>query len=55
MWTELFIENRAELLKRIEQFEKSLDELKRLISAGAAGKLEERLAIVRDRRVRMKG
>jgi prephenate dehydrogenase len=55
MWTELFIENKTELLGRIEQFEKSLDELKRLISAEAAGELEARLAAVRDRRMKMKG
>jgi prephenate dehydrogenase len=55
MWTELFIENKAELLKRIEQFEKSLDELKELISAEASVELEQRLAVVRNRRVKMAG
>jgi prephenate dehydrogenase len=55
MWTELFIENKTELMKRIEQFEKSLDEIKKLISAEAAADLETRLAYVRDRRTKMKG
>jgi prephenate dehydrogenase len=55
MWTELFIENRAELLRRIEQFEGSLDALKALISAGDEKALEEKLARVRDRRTLMAG
>jgi prephenate dehydrogenase len=53
MWTEIFIENRACLLERIEQFEKSLDELKTLIGGAQAEKLEKRLAVVRDRRAAM--
>jgi prephenate dehydrogenase len=55
MWTELFIENRAELLRRIEQFEGSLDALKELITAGEGDTLEQRLALVRDRRALMSG
>ncbi|MDR0670262.1 MAG: prephenate dehydrogenase [Treponema sp.] len=53
MWTELFIENRAELLKRIERFEGSLDALKALIAGTNNRALEEKLALVRDRRTRM--
>jgi prephenate dehydrogenase len=53
MWTELFIENRAELLRRIEQFEESLDALKTLISPEKEKALEARLARVRDRRTLM--
>jgi prephenate dehydrogenase len=55
MWTELFIENRAALLERIDQFEQSLDELKTLISGGKAAALEKRLAAVRVRRAAMSG
>jgi prephenate dehydrogenase len=54
MWTELFRENRVELLRYIEQFEGSLDTLKRLIAEGPAEDLEERLAVIRDRRMAMK-
>jgi prephenate dehydrogenase len=54
MWTEIFLENRAELLRRIGQFESSLDALKGLIAEGARGELEDRLARVRDRRAAMK-
>ncbi|MDR1058091.1 MAG: prephenate dehydrogenase [Treponema sp.] len=50
MWTELFIENREALLKRIGQFEWSLGALKDLIAAGKGGELEERLRAVRERR-----
>jgi prephenate dehydrogenase len=50
MWTELFLENRTELLKRIEQFEGSLDALKGFIAGGEKAALENRLAAVRDRR-----
>jgi prephenate dehydrogenase len=53
MWTELFIENRGALLDRIEQFEKSLDALKSLISGAQAAELEKRLELVRDRRTVM--
>jgi prephenate dehydrogenase len=53
MWTEIFIENRGALLERIEQFEKSLDELKALIGGAQAEKLEKMLALVRDRRTAM--
>jgi prephenate dehydrogenase len=55
MWTELFIENRAGLLRRIEQFEGSLDALKSLIAGTDAGALEEKLARIRDRRTLMAG
>jgi prephenate dehydrogenase len=55
LWTELFIENREALLERIRQFEESLDALKALISGGAAAELEQRLALVRERRAAMNG
>jgi prephenate dehydrogenase len=53
MWTEIFLENKTELLRRIEQFEGSLDALKGLISGGEGEVLERRLAAVRDRRAAM--
>jgi prephenate dehydrogenase len=53
MWTELFLENRRELLPRIEQFEGSLDKLKGLISGGREDKLREILGAVRERRGKM--
>ncbi len=53
MWTEIFIENREALLARIEQFEKSLDDLKTLIGGAQAEELEQRLKAVRDRRAAM--
>jgi len=53
MWTELFLENKGALLDRIEQFEKSLDDLKALIKSDNADTLEKRLAAVRDRRMAM--
>jgi prephenate dehydrogenase len=55
MWTELFIENRAPLLERIEQFEGSLDLLKALIREEKEQELAERLRLVRERRSRMSG
>ena len=53
MWTEIFIENRQALLERIEQFEKSLDAIKELITGAKADELEKMLAQVRDRRTAM--
>jgi prephenate dehydrogenase len=50
MWTELFIENRAELLRRIDLFEGSLDALKVLIAEKQEKALEARLSQVRERR-----
>jgi prephenate dehydrogenase len=55
LWTELFIGNKQELLKRIEQFEGSLEALKALIAAEAPGQLESRLGAIRDRRAKMRG
>jgi prephenate dehydrogenase len=55
MWSELFLENRTELLSRIAEFEGSLDALKTLIARKDRPALEERLAAVRDRRTRMAG
>ncbi|MDR3341480.1 MAG: prephenate dehydrogenase [Treponema sp.] len=53
MWAELFLENREELVQRIEQFEGSLDALKGLITGGRGEELEERLRLVRERRAAM--
>ncbi|GHV68643.1 prephenate dehydrogenase [Spirochaetia bacterium] len=53
LWTELFIENRRELLARITQFEESLDALKTLIAEEAGTELESRLDAVRERRIKM--
>lgn len=55
MWTELFLENREELLRRIEQFEGSLDKLKAMIAGGREEDLMETLSLVRERRIKMKG
>lgn len=55
MWTELFIENRKELLGRMEQFEKSLDKLKNYITNGDEAALQENLWQVRKRRAAMNG
>jgi prephenate dehydrogenase len=53
MWTELFLENKTELLSRIAQFEGSLDALKALIAGGDGAALEARLEAVRERRAAM--
>ena len=53
MWTELFMENRSALLSRVDQFEKSLDELKLLIKSDRVDELEKRLNVVRERRIEM--
>jgi prephenate dehydrogenase len=53
MWTELFIENRTELLDKIKKFEESLDALKSLISGTREKELEEMLTRVRKRRTAM--
>jgi prephenate dehydrogenase len=55
MWTELFIENRDLLLGRIAQFERSLEDLRALIAAGAELELRERLSAIRERRAAMGG
>jgi prephenate dehydrogenase len=53
MWTELFLENAASLLARIEQFEQSLDKLKGLIAANKRAETEAALRTVRERRSAM--
>jgi prephenate dehydrogenase len=53
MWTELFIENRRDLLGWINVFEESLGTIKKLIAGAEEKPLEEKLALVRDRRTQM--
>jgi len=53
MWAEIFLENRDELVKRIEQFEESMDKLKRYIREGNDRALREDLSLVRERRIAM--
>ncbi|MDR2758860.1 MAG: prephenate dehydrogenase [Spirochaetaceae bacterium] len=53
MWTEIFLENRVELLRRIEQFEGSLDKIKGFIAGKQKEELQETLRIVRNRRAAM--
>jgi prephenate dehydrogenase len=54
MWTELFLENRKELLDRIGRFRGSLDKLEEFIAAGRQAELLETLETVRERRAAMK-
>ena len=51
MWTELFVSNRQELLKRIDQFENSLAVLKGFVQEGNKKELMQYLAEVRNRRI----
>jgi len=53
MWTELFLENREELLKSIGQFEKSLEKIKNFIKEGDGEALSETLRDVREQRMAM--
>ncbi|MDR2029443.1 MAG: prephenate dehydrogenase [Treponema sp.] len=53
LWTEIFLENRTALLRRITQFEESLDKIKELIAGKQKAQLEETLSIVRNRRAAM--
>jgi prephenate dehydrogenase len=53
MWTELFLENRRELLGRIAQFKGSLDKLTTSIAAGRQEELRRTLEAVRERRAAM--
>jgi prephenate dehydrogenase len=55
MWTALFLENKTELLRRIDQFAGSLNELRALIAEGRGEALERRLEAVRERRSAMQG
>ena len=53
MWTELFLENRQELLGRIRQFRRSLDKIEDLIQRESREELEKTLQAVRERRSAM--
>jgi prephenate dehydrogenase len=55
MWTEIFLENRVELLARISRFEGSLSKLKGLIANEQREELETNLYAVRKRRAAMSG
>jgi prephenate dehydrogenase len=52
-WTELFLENKRELLRRIAQFENSLDKLKTLVTEERKDDLQAYLQTARDRRANM--
>jgi prephenate dehydrogenase len=52
-WTELFLENKRELLRRIAQFENSLGKLKTLVAEEQKDDLQAYLQTVRDRRAGM--
>lgn len=53
LWTELFLENKQNLLSHIENFEASLDEIKGFIKKDDAASLTDYLENVRRRRIRM--
>jgi prephenate dehydrogenase len=53
LWTELFLSNKTELLGHIASFEKQLDIIKRYIENDDESGLEQYLADVRKRRMRM--
>ncbi len=53
LWTELFIENKEELLQHIEVFEKSLEHFKKHITQGNSSELKQSLEGVRTRRIAM--
>jgi prephenate dehydrogenase len=53
LWTELFLENRSELVRRIEEFEHSLDTIKGLIADKQEAALLDILQSVRERRADM--
>lgn len=53
LWTELFLANKTELIKHINVFEKSLDNLKQFIENDEVEKLEKTLQNVREKRIAM--
>jgi prephenate dehydrogenase len=53
MWTELFLDNKDELINCIERFESSLDKIKTMIDDGEKDHLIENLSAVRARRISM--
>jgi prephenate dehydrogenase len=53
MWTELFLENRTELLARIDRFGESLNTVRGLIASEDGAVLEALLRTVRERRSAM--
>ena len=53
LWTELFLANKKELLLHIENFEKSLNELKGFIEKSDAASLKSYLENVREKRISM--
>jgi prephenate dehydrogenase len=55
MWTELFLENKTALLRRIDQFAESLDAFRALVAGSHGEALERRLEAVRERRSAMNG
>jgi prephenate dehydrogenase len=53
MWAELFTVNHKALLKRIDQFEISLNDIKTLIKENKTQELEKRLATIMEKRLKI--
>ncbi len=53
LWTELFIENKQELIDHIEKFEKSLTVLKDFVKSSDADNMKQSLQKVREKRIAM--
>ncbi len=53
LWTELFIENKEELLEHIEKFESSLEVLKQLVISSNSNTMKEALQKIREKRIEM--
>ncbi len=54
LWTELFFENKAELLFHIEKFEESIDRFKELLKNNQHNEMKKTLERVREKRIAMK-
>ncbi len=53
LWTELFIENKEELLEHIEKFEESLLSFKKFVQNSDAESMKKALQTVREKRIEM--
>ena len=54
LWTELFFENKDELLFHIEQFEKSINRFKTILETDNSASMKESLERVREKRIAMR-
>jgi prephenate dehydrogenase len=55
MWRDIFLDNKAELLRALDAFERVLADIRGAVEAGAGDRLQQELERCRAARTRLRG